>query len=275
MVVNGLLIQYFSAGMAFFTDVLKSRKLIWVMVKNDYRSRYMGSYLGIVWTFIQPAVTILVLWFVFETGFKPRPVNEVPFVLWLIAGMIPWFFLSEAIVSGTTSVVDQSFLVKKVVFRVSVLPVVKLCSALLVHLFFLLLMVGVFFLSGYPPNLRMFGVIYYTFAAGVLVLGITWLTSAVCVFIRDVTQIVNILIQLLFWLTPIFWSVSMVPEQYLGYLELNPMYYIVEGYRSCFVDSIIAPSLEWSVYFWLFSLTMLLSGAIVFKRLRQHFADVL
>ena len=245
-----------------------------MLVKNDYRSRYMGSYLGIVWTFIQPAVTILVLWFVFETGFKARPMNDFPFILWLIAGMIPWFFLSEAISSGTTSVVDQSFLVKKVVFRVSVLPVVKICSAFLVHLFFLLLMVGIFFLNGYPPTLSMLGVVYYTFAAGILVLGITWLTSAVCVFIRDVTQIVNILIQLFFWLTPIFWTVSMAPEEYIGYLTLNPMYYIIEGYRSCFVNS-TPPSLEWSVYFWLVSLTIMLTGAIVFRRLRQHFADVL
>ena len=234
----------------------------------------MGSYLGLLWVFIQPLVTITVLWFVFDVGFKARPVRDIPFILWLMAGMIPWFFVSEAVLSGTTSVVDQSFLVKKVVFRVSILPVVQLLSALLVPAFFLLLMGLVCWGYGYPPTFRMLGVLYFTLAAAILVLGLTWLTSALCVFIRDVTQIVSIIVQLLFWLTPIFWSITTVPEKYLMVLALNPVYYITEGYRSCFVNGSL-PSLGWSLYYWFFALATMLVGAIVFRRLRRHFADVL
>ena len=269
-----MLQRYGKAMLSFSQDVIRSRHLIWTLAKNDFRSRYLGSYLGLVWAFIQPIVNILVLWFIFEVGFRVKPVNDYPYILWLMAGMIPWFFLSEVIMSGTASVVDQSFLVKKVVFRVSILPVVKIVSALFVHGFFLLMMFAVFWLYGYPPTLQMFGVLYYLGAAICLVLGLTWLTSALCVFTRDVTQVVGILIQLLFWVTPIFWEVSIAPARFQWLLKLNPVYYIIGGYRSCFIQS-PPPSLVFGAYYWGFTIVAIGVGAIVFKRLRKHFADVL
>ena len=269
-----MLQRYGNAFFSFSMDVIRSRHLIWTLAKNDFRSRYLGSYLGLVWAFVQPLVNILVLWFVFEVGFRVRPVNDYPFILWLMSGMVPWFFLSEVIMSGTASVVDQSFLVKKVVFRVSILPVVKIVSALFVHGFFILMMLVIFWLYGYPPTLQTLGVLYYLLAAVFLVLGVTWLTSALCVFTRDVTQIVGIILQLLFWVTPIFWDINIAPAKYQWLLKMNPVYYIIEGYRSCFIRE-APPSFSMGAYYWSFAIVVTGVGAVVFKRLRKHFADVL
>ena len=90
---------------------------------------------GVIWGFIQPLVTIAVYWFVFQVGFRSGDVGDKPFVLWFIAGIIPWFFFSEALSSTTNVFLEYSYLVKKVVFKIEILPVVKIVSALFVHCF--------------------------------------------------------------------------------------------------------------------------------------------
>ena len=122
-------------------EIIKGRKMIYKLAKNDFRTKYAGSYLGIVWAFIQPIVTVLVYWFVFEVGFRAgENTLPVPFVLYLIAGIVPWFFFQDGLIGGTNSMLEYSYLVKKVVFQISVLPVVKIISAVFVHLFFVLFM---------------------------------------------------------------------------------------------------------------------------------------
>ena len=269
-----MLHQYYSGFFSFISDVIHSRHLIWTLAKRDFQSRYLGSYLGLIWAFVQPMVSILVLWFVFQVGFKAQPVQGTPFILWLMAGMIPWFFISDAMTNGANAIVDQSYLVNKVAFRVSILPVVKVASAAVIHGFFLCLLLLVFVLYGYLPRLSMLGAIYYSFAAGILILGISWLTSAVQVFVRDTAQVVGIFVQFGFWLTPIFWSMSAIPTKYHWILKLNPAYYIVQGYRDAFIFG-QWPSWQLSLYFWSITALLFAVGAITFRRLRPHFADVL
>lgn len=260
----------------FVKDIFESKKIIFELAKKDLRTRYLGSYLGIIWAFIQPTCTIMILWFVFQVGFKSAPVSEFPFILWLICGMIPWFYISENIQSAASSVVDNSYLVKKVVFRVSALPLIRITSGLFIHLFFVLIMVLMFALYGYLPTIFTLQIIYYLFATIMLVLSVSWLTSALYVFLKDLGQIIAILIQFGLWLTPIFWSLDIVPEKYRILFKINPVYYIVEGYR----DSLIHQVWFWNkslltINFWIIVGVFFVGGALVFKRLRPHFADVL
>ena len=121
-------------------DLYKNRRLVMKLAKNDFKTRYAGSYFGTFWAFVQPVVTILVYWFVFSVGFRSNTDElGVPFVLYLVAGIVPWFFFSDALSGGTNSLLEYNYLVKKVVFNISVLPVVKIISALFVHGFFVLL----------------------------------------------------------------------------------------------------------------------------------------
>jgi len=103
-------------------DIYKNRRLVAKLAKNDFKTRYAGSYLGIVWAFIQPVITILVYWFVFSVGFRSGTGDlGVPFVLYLVAGIVPWFFFQDALIGGTNSLLEYNYLVKKVVFNISVL----------------------------------------------------------------------------------------------------------------------------------------------------------
>ena len=106
------------------------------LAKNDFKTKYAGSYLGIVWAFIQPIVTILVYWFVFSVGLKAGTVSDYPFVLYLVSGIVPWFFFQDALNGGTNALIEYNYLVKKVVFKISILPIVKNISALFVLVFF-------------------------------------------------------------------------------------------------------------------------------------------
>ncbi len=258
-------------------ELHQNRKLIMRLAKNDFKTKYAGSYLGIVWAFVQPVVTILVYWFVFST-MRAGMARQVPYVLWMIAGMVPWFFFQDSLNNGTNSLVEYSYLVKKVVFKISILPIVKLVSALFVHLFFIAVVLVLYTAMGYFPGLSVIQVVYYSFSMFILVLGITYLTSAVVVFFRDLSQIISICLQVGVWLTPIMWNFEDLHlSGIITYIfKLNPMYYIVEGYR----DALITGRWFWerpvlTLYYWVFTLVVFWLGTRVFKRLRVHFADVL
>ena len=116
--------------LALPAELYQNRKLVLSLAKNDFKTKYAGSYLGIVWAFIQPIVTILVYWFVFSVGLKAGTVSDYPFVLYLVSGIVPWFFFQDALNGGTNALIEYNYLVKKVVFKISILPIVKIISAL-------------------------------------------------------------------------------------------------------------------------------------------------
>lgn len=260
----------------FLKDITKNKWLIVELAKKDLYQRYIGSSLGLLWVFIHPLITVMVFWFIFDIGFKSKPVDDFPFILWLVTGMFPWFFFSEAIGRATTVIIDNSFLVKKIVFRVSVLPIIQIVSALAIHLFFILILFIMFYFYGYPPTIYSLQVLYYLFAMICLLLGVSWITSSLTVFLRDIGQVVAIILQFAFWLTPIFWSFKIVPIKYHFLLKLNPIYYIVEGYRNSFIyDKWFWEEPELMCIYWSITLISLVLGSILFKKLRPHFADVL
>ncbi len=260
----------------FLRAIAQNRILLWKLTKNYFKQKYLGNFLGVAWAFIQPTVTILIFWFVFQVGFKSKPVNDFPFILWLVVGMFPWFYFAEGLTNGTNSILANSFLVKKVVFRVSLLPVVPLLSALVVHIFFIFMMFSMFLFYGYTPELYWLQIIYYLFATSVLLLGLSWLTSSVVVFFRDMGQFVAIIVQFGFWLTPIFWSITMVPEKYQWLIKLNPVNYIIEGYRNSMIDhQWFWENIPAALYFWAVTGAIFIFGGLTFKKLRPHFADVL
>lgn len=251
-------------------------KLLIELTKEDFYQRFIGSYLGVWWAFIQPIITICIFWFVFEVGFKVQPVESVPFILWLITGMLPWFFISEAISGGANSIISNTFLVKKIVFKVSLLPIIKIMSALVIHIVFIILLLLIYIYYGYYPNIYWLQLLYYIFASVVLVTGLSYITSSLVVFFKDLGVIIGILLQIGFWITPIFWNISMIPEKYVGLLKLNLAYYIVEGYRNALIhQSSLLNDIFYTMYFWVVTIIICILGIIIYKKLKPHFADLL
>lgn len=260
----------------FLKDIYDKRSILYELSKRDFQRQYMGSYLGFVWVYLQPLLFVSVLYLVFTMGFKNSSSTDgVPFSVYLITGMIAWFYIAENLKAGAAIINQYSFLLKKIDFRLSMLPIVKLMSSSIPHFFFIFIALVLAALNGMYPTFYTLQVIYYFIAMVMLLLGIGWLTSSTNIFVPDIAKFIGVIVTFGFWLTPIFWDLTKVPEQYQWIVKLNPAVYIVEGYR----DSIINHIGFWekpfdTLYFWTFTGLMLWSGIKVFKKLRPHFAEV-
>ena len=256
-----------------------NRKLLVTLSKNDFKVKYAGSYFGILWGFIQPFITIGVYWFVFQIGFRSGSIVEgYPFILWLICGLIPWFFFVEAVSSGTNCLLDYHYLVKKVVFPMDILPSIRLVSTYYVHIFFMFFMLLVFLLYGVFPNIHWLQLIYCEICLFVLLAGIVYASSAVVVFFKDLSQIITIVLQIGLWLTPILWDYHSVSSNatLLFILKLNPVFYVVQQYRNAFLyQTWFWNDGNWTIYFWGITLIFFGVGIVIFQKLKIHFADVL
>lgn len=270
--VKGLI----GAFIEFILLLLQRRQIIWELAKRDIAQKYVGSRVGLLWTVIHPLSLIFIFWFVFGFGLKAQPVADVPFSVWLTAGMAAWFSFSEILAESTIMIVSNPHLIKKIRFPSQILPVVKIVSSFINHLIFLSLLIILLFLYKLPITLYAVQVVYYYFCLIMLALGLSWFTSAVNVFVRDVGQIVQLFLQITFWATPIVWSLEIMPLKVQSILRLNPMCYVVNGYRQAFIyHEPFWLNIKEGVYFWLITLFFLVLGALVFRRLKPHFPDIL
>lgn len=271
----------FAKGYEKFTtlpvELYQSRHLIWKLAKNDFKKRYAGSYMGAVWAMVQPVVTVAMYYVVFELVMPGTSrTDEAPFVLFLTAGLVPWFFFNEAWNNGTNALREYDYLVKKVVFKISILPVIKVIAATFIHAFFVVVLLIVAVLYGYYPSVYTLQIFYYSICLFVFVLALSYMTCAIVVFFKDLSQIINIILQVGIWATPILWDIDGLSTRWKILVKINPLVYIVEGYRSAVYRQ------EWffqdffsTMYFWIATVIMFGIGAAVFKRLKVHFADVL
>lgn len=259
-------------------ELYQSRHLIWKLAKNDFKKRYAGSYLGAVWAMIQPVVTVAMYYVVFDVimGTGKSMVPDKPYVLFLTAGLVPWFYFNEALNNGTNALLEYNYLVKKVVFKISILPIIKIIAATFIHVFFAVILLVIAACYGYFPTIYTLQMVYYSFCLFILVLGMCYTTCAVMVFFKDIGQIISILLQIGMWATPILWDINGISPTAQMLVKINPLVYIVNGYRSAIFER------EWffedfysTMYFWIITVVIFGLGALVFKRLKVHFADVL
>lgn len=259
-------------------DIVKSRRLVFNLSKTDFKNKFAGSYFGITWAFIMPLVLVAMWSFVFQFALGRSEIGGVPFALWLVAGITPWFYFSESWLGGNNALLEYSYLVKKVVFKIDILPIVKVISALFVHVFFLSVAIILFFAFGRPPSIHIIQLFYYMFAVSVLAVGLNYLTSAITVFFRDFIQLLQVLLQLGVWYAPILWNPAdaPIPENLLWIFRINPMYYIVRGYRDSFINEVWFFERPFmTFYFWAVTIFILIIGTGLYNKMKPHYADVL
>lgn len=259
-------------------ELYQSRHLIWKLAKNDFKKRYAGSYMGAVWAMAQPVVTVGMYYVVFDLIMEAggRGDSDIPFVLFLTAGLVPWFFFSEALNNGTNALLEYNYLVKKVVFKISVLPIIKIIAATFIHVFFVGILLIVAAVYGYYPTVYTLQILYYSACLFIFVLALCYTTCSIVVFFRDLSQIISIALQIGMWATPILWDINTLNARWLFILKLNPLVYIVNGYRTAVYGR------QWffqdffsTMYFWIITVVLFGIGGAVFRRLKVHFADVL
>lgn len=243
---------------------------------NDFKAKYAGSVLGFAWGFIQPVVTILMYWFVFQIGFGSQPVGGVPFILWLSSGIVAWFLISDCISGTVPALVEYKFLVKHIVFNVRILPIVKVIAVMFVQVFLLVFTAVFFALMGYPPTWYYFQLLYYLAYSFFLITGIGYVLSASYVFIRDINQLVTVVLQLVFWFTPIVWNIDTMPQIVKTISAWNPFYFIVRGYRDTFAYGIGFWEYGWmNLFFWALAIVVFFAGRKAFIKFCDLFADVI
>lgn len=260
----------------FLTDIWHDRTILWGLAKNDLKGRFASSVLGGIWAFIQPLITLLIMWFVFQVGFKNPPVNDVPFIVWMAPAYLVWTFFAETLTAGTNCLMEYSYLVKKVNFRVSMIPLVKIISGAFIHVAFIGFIFILLLVCDVPLSIYNLQVIYYFLCTCVFLVGLCWLFAAVAPFVKDVVNIVGVITQIGFWATPIFWSPENMDGWVQAVLRVNPMFYICRGYRDAFIDHVWFWERDsMAGLFWCVSIVCFIAGAFLFKKMRPHFADVL
>jgi ABC-type polysaccharide/polyol phosphate export permease len=260
---------------SFLGKLYYYRNMIWAMAKRDVASRYVGTIGGVFWAVLHPALTVVIYWFVFAVGFKAQGPAGMPFILYFVSGLVPWLFFSEVLVSSMNAVTANSSLIKRTVFPSEILPLVHLVSCSFTHVVLLVILCILTWFYGYGPRLTVIQVIYYYGALGCFLLGLSWLVSSLQVFHRDLGQAISAVLNLWFWLTPVVWSAERIPSQFKIFLELNPIYYVVEGYRSMITGVPLWLNWREALCFWLVSGPILVLGAYVFRRLKPEFAEML
>lgn len=261
--------------MSFLKTLIKNRKLAFQLGKNDFRNRFANTSLGAIWGFLQPFVFMLTYVIVFQYILKTGSSGEYPYVVWFLPGMSMWLFCSDAILNASNSIRAYSYLVKKVVFPVDIIPLISLTSSSFIGLFLFLIAIVACSIFGFFPNIL--NVIYIIICAFCFIVALTRFTSAICALVPDFSQLLNIVIQLCMWFTPIVWNLSMIQGKLCILFKAFPFTYLVEGFRQAFINSTIITEHHglYTIVFWVITILMFIWGNCVFKKSKKDFADVL
>lgn len=253
-------------------ELYEYREMIVSLVRKDLRGRYKNSALGFLWTFINPLCQIIVYTVVFSQIFR---MGIEKYYLFLTVVMIPWVFFSSSVSGGSMSVVSQQDLVKKIYFPREVLPISFVTSCFVNMLLSFIVVFAVIAVSGIGFNLKaiaflpMIMIIEY-----VLALGITMITSACNVYLRDLEHIIGVLMMAWIYLTPVMYDINYIPENLRPIFYLNPMTSIALAYRDILYYKQV-PQLSTLLSAVLIGLAALIVGSIVFDKLQRNFVEEL
>jgi lipopolysaccharide transport system permease protein len=256
-------------------DLYDRRLLLIQLVKRDVLLRYRGAMFGVLWIFLSPLLMLGIFAFVFGHIFQarwPQAEGGVPFWILLYSGLIAFNLFAETVSRSPTAVRSYPSYVKKIIFPVEILPVVPLGASLVHVVFNLLILVLALAMTGFL-HIR---ILLYPFLLVPLLffsLGLAWFLAAWGVFIKDMTQIVPVFVQMLMFLSPVFYPVSALPAKLQPLYLHNPLGAVIEACRA----AIVGNAIPWTAWFWAlgFSLLVFILGYAFFGHSREEFADVL
>ena len=264
------------------TELRNHLQLAWRMSRQDLLNRYAGSYAGVAWTIGVPLIYAVINTVVFSTLMSNRMgtyYGDVPFVLFYFIPFSIWIFFNEIVGRSTSIIGDYKYLISKIAFPLWILPLIPLASALLSQIIVLLLAFGLMYYNGVNLGQQAPAYLAVWFIVTLLALGLAYFCSALAVYIPDLSQVIPVFLNIIFWLTPILYPATLVRDQGTPLLqsivmEWNPFYYLVEASRHAFFDSAPIQWVPLSIIFVL-ALMLCISGLGIFRKLKPGFADVL
>ena len=255
--------------MSIFKELYQYRELLKTNIKKEIRGKYKGSFLGVLWSFLNPLLMVLVYAIVFPYLMR---MQQDHYLIYLITGVIPWTFFTTVITTGCNCIWINGGIIKKVYFPRAILPISIVCSALVNFLISCIIIILFVLFGGMPITINILWLPVIALIQSMFSLGLLFILSAIDVYVRDVEYIVAFLINLLFYATPIIYNVQIFPEKYRFILYLNPMTHIIGAYRSIFYYQTM-PDIQSLLIILLFSLAMLVFGYMIFKKLEKGFAE--
>ena len=255
--------------MELFKNLYQYRELLRTNVQKEIRGKYKGSFLGILWSFLNPLLMVVVYAIVFPYIMR---VQQDHYLIFLITGVIPWNFFNMAIITGANCVWINGGIIKKVYFPREILLISVVAAGLINFLISCVIIVGFVLLGGLGLTIHLLWLPIIALIQSILTLGILFALSAIDVYARDIEYLVQFFLQLLFYATPILYNASMFPETVRWVLYLNPMTHIIDAYKAIFYYGTM-PNLNSLFYIFIVSLVILWIGYKLFKKLEKGFAE--
>ncbi|KAB2458973.1 ABC transporter permease [Bacillus sp. CH126_4D] len=258
-------------------EQIKSLHLIKRLSIYQIKSTNSNNYLGIIWEFLNPLIQMSVYWFVFGLGIRGgQGVNGIPFIYWLTAGLLVWFFINPAIIQGSKSIYTRINIISKMNFPMSVIPSYVIMANFYQHLILFGIVTLIFLVIGPGISINYIQIVYYMFATIIFLFSFTLITSTLATVVRDIQMIVQAVMRMMLYLTPILWTPEKLPSVIQKIMQLNPLGYIVEGYRQSLLGTgWFYQDIKQTLYFWGIVLFMLFLGSILHIKFRKHFIDYL
>lgn len=270
--------------MGIFKSVGKVISEIWTnkvrlfrLAKYELKSQHGGTFFGFLWNFMNPAFQILVYWFVFAVGLRRgNDMNGVPYIVWLVIGIICWYYMNQAMLGADMSIINFTDVLKRMKFPIAIVPTKTVASNFITHMCSMVIVFIVVLVSGAKISTSVWLLPYYIFASTVFITAYGLFSSTINVLFRDFHNFSNTAMRFLFFISPVMWEPDGDNVFLSVIMKINPFAYILGGYR----DSILygrdfLANLDAAVIFWVITLVMFIVGCVVHMRFRHKFIDLL
>jgi len=241
------------------------------------RSQHKGTLFGFVWNFLNPALQIFVFWLVFSIGLRGGgPIHGFPFLVWLKVGMMPWLLINSLLSNSAQCFRRSKSLISSMATPLSIIPMQSIISHFITHAWTMVVLFILLFIYGVQLQMSVFFLLYYAFATFAFFIGYALITSTISVLFVDFNNFLSSAIRLVFFVSPIAWSFENLSPRTAQILRLNPITYIIEGYRHSILYG-NTPLRNWQtgIYFWSLTLVLFFVGCAMHCRLRRKFMDLL
>lgn len=271
------------SGIKVIKEQIENFYLIRRLSIYELKSQNKSNYLGMAWEIINPIIQIMIYWFVFGTIRQRAPIEigemEVPFFTWLLAGFFLWIFFYQSTIQGSKSIYSRLRLLSKMNFPMSVIPNFVIFSKFYIHLFMLIISIIIFQFMGFYINIYYLQFFYFIFAAFCLVFSLSLITSTLSTMIRDIHMFLNSIMRMFLYLSGVLWPITLLADfpLIMKLMKLNPVFYLIEGYRSAFFGTgwYFVENWQYTLYFWVLIIILFFFGSMLHVKFRRHFIDYL
>lgn len=254
-----------------FKNLYNYRELLKTNVKKEIRGKYKNSFLGVLWSFLNPLLQIIVYALVFQVILKNPKEN---YAIFICCGLIPWTFFSSTITRTAFTMVENGNILKKVYFPREILPISIVTSELVNFLISTIIILGFVVFGGLGISKYILFYPIVLLAQYLLLIGISLIVSSISVYVRDLQHLIGVTMQLLFYATPIVYSLDSLPDNLMWILKINPMTYIINGYRDIFYNQTMIDIGPLTVLIGI-SIVLCIIGYLIFNKLQKGFAEQL